>query len=169
MSYLDTYGVKDARREKLVKRIAIAVVVLAALSAVLYFQFRNYAEERQVKAFLQHLQARDYKAAYALWGCTDSTPCPQYAFDKFMEDWGPAGPLKSPEQAQIAQTRGCETGLIGIIRAPGQQPIQLWVERQDKIIGFAPWQLKEIPPGLRPRVASWFWNIAQDCKPLIGP
>jgi hypothetical protein len=169
MSYLDTYGAKDARREKIVKRIVVGVLALAVVSLVLYFQFRNYREEQQVKRFLDFLRSRDYKAAYALWGCTDATPCPQYGFDKFLEDWGPASPLKDPAQARIADFRGCDTGVIGFIEAPGQDTIQLWVERRSGEIAFAPWQIKAVPPQFRARVAALFWDIAQDCKPLIGP
>ena len=51
--------------------------------------FHNYREERQVKSFFGLLGAHDYKAAYALFGCTDAKPCRYYPFDKFMEDWGP--------------------------------------------------------------------------------
>ena len=170
MSYLDTYGVRDARREQIIKRIILGAIAAVVVAVLLYFQFRNYGEERQIKTFLARLQAGDYKGAYALWGCTDAKPCPHYAFDKFMEDWGPASPLKNPNQASIAAFRGCHTGVLGFMRVPGQEEnIQLWVDRRSQEIGFAPWRLKHVPAGLRSQMANWFWNIAQDCRPLIGP
>lgn len=169
MSYLDTYGVRDARREKIFKRAALAILLSLIAGTVLYFQFRNFREERPPKVFLDHLRSGDYKSAYSLWGCTDAKPCPQYAFDKFMEDWGPSSPMKNPAQARISDTMACDTGVITFIEAPRQPRIQLWVDRKNREIGFAPWHLKEVPPGFRPQLALFFWKIAQNCTPLIGP
>ena len=141
MSYLDTYGVRDARREKIVKRLLAAAAAILILGLILYFQFRNYAEEQQVKTFIEHLKRGDYKAAYGLWGCTDATPCPQYAFDKFMEDWGPSSPQAKIAEAKVASTKSCEGGIIQFLRFPDNHEVQLWVERKDKTIGFAPWPI----------------------------
>lgn len=141
MSYLDTYGIRDARREKIFKRVALGLLLVTITSVVLYFQFRNYAEEKQVKEFLTRLRAGDYKGGYALWGCTDAKPCPQYAFDKFMEDWGPKSPQSNIAQAQVANTKSCETGIIQFLRFPDEHEVQLWVERSDRSIGFAPWPI----------------------------
>jgi hypothetical protein len=64
-------------------------LLVLVVGAVLYFVFRDFPEQRKAKRFVELLQQKDYKSAYALWGCTDANPCPQYAFDKFLEDWGP--------------------------------------------------------------------------------
>lgn len=141
MSYLDTYGVRDARREKVIKRLLAAGVAILILGTILYFQFRNYAEEQQVKTLLEHLQRGDYKSAYALWGCTDATPCPHYAFDKFMEDWGPSSPQAKISEAKITTTKSCEGGIIQFLQFPDNHEVHLWVERSDKTIGFAPWPI----------------------------
>jgi hypothetical protein len=141
VSYLDTYGVKDARREKIFKRLALAGVTILILGLIAYFQFRNYAEEKQVKTFLELLQRADYKTAYSLWGCTDSTPCPHYAFDKFMEDWGPSSPQAKIAEAKLATTKSCDSGIIQFLRFPDNHEVLLWVERADKSIGFAPWPI----------------------------
>lgn len=141
MSYLDTYGVRDARRERIFKRIALTLFLLVVASIALYFQFRNYAEKGQVKEFLSRLRAGDYKGSYALWGCTDARPCPSYAFDKFMEDWGPASPQASVSGAQMSTTKSCETGIIQFLRFPDSHEVQLWVDRSDRSIGFAPWPI----------------------------
>jgi hypothetical protein len=29
--------------------------------------------------------------------------------------------------------------------------------------------LKEVPPGFRTQLASWMWDVTQNCDPLIGP
>ena len=86
-NYLDDYGVRDARRELILKRAILALVVLAAVGGLLYWKFKDYREERQIKTFLELLQKKDYHGAYALWGCTEQKPCPQYSLQKFMEDW----------------------------------------------------------------------------------
>ena len=49
----------------------ISLVSLVVVGGVAFFVFHNYREERQVKQFFDLLQAaQDYKAAYALLGCT---------------------------------------------------------------------------------------------------
>lgn len=141
MSYLDTYGIKEARREKIIKRLLLAALLATIAGVVLYFQFRNYPEERQTRTFLQLLRASDYKAAYAMWGCTDATPCRQYPFENFMEDWGPKSPQAKISEARIVTTKSCETGIIQFVRFPDQHEVQLWVERSDRTIGFAPWPI----------------------------
>lgn len=141
MSYLEGYGVRDARREKILKWTAAIVFIVVIAGGLLYWKFRNYAEEQQVQAFLTHLRNKDYKSAYALWGCTDAAPCPQYAIDKFMEDWGPQSPQSSIAQATISTTKSCDTGIIQFLQFPDKHEVQLWVERRDRTIGFAPWPI----------------------------
>src|SRR5947207_4122938 len=87
--YLDQYGAGDERRWKIIKTLVISVVTLAAVGGALFFIFHNYREESRVKQFYKLLATKDYKGAYALFGCTDTTPCRYYGFDKFMEDFGP--------------------------------------------------------------------------------
>lgn len=139
MSYLEGYGVKDARREKLIKRLLASAAVLLVLGLVLYFQFRNYREEGRIRTFLELLKRQDYKGAYALWGCTDATPCRHYGFDKFMEDWGPKSPQADIERARLGKLKSCDTGIIQVLQFPDNHEVQLWVERRDQFIGFAPW------------------------------
>jgi len=137
--YLEGYGAGEERREKTIRCILLSVLVLLIVAIAGYFQFRNYREEKQISTFLELLKRQDYKAAYALWGCTDSHPCPQYAFDKFLEDWGPKSPHANIALAKLAKTKSCDTGIIQFIEFPGNDEVQLWVERRDKMLGFAPW------------------------------
>src|SRR5260370_17191197 len=96
--YLEQYGAGEERRGKIIKILAISLIAVVVIGGALYFNFHNFREERQVKQFLSLLGARDYKGAYALFGCTDATPCRYYPFDKFMEDWGPnSGPPRVAE------------------------------------------------------------------------
>jgi hypothetical protein len=137
--YLEGYGAGEERREKTIRWIILSVVLLAVIAIAGYYQFRNYREEKQIGAFLELLKRQDYKAAYALWGCTDAHPCPQYALEKFLEDWGPKSPHANIAAAKLAKTKSCDTGIIQFIEFPGNDEVQLWVERRDKVLGFAPW------------------------------
>ena len=141
MSYLADYGVKDVRRERLFKRLAIAAVVLLILALVLYFQFRDYREQQKISQFIELLRQKDYKAAHALWGCTDAKPCRDYGFDKFLEDWGPQSPNANIESAKVAKKKSCNHGIIQFIEFPGNREVQLWVDRAEGYIGFAPWPI----------------------------
>ena len=133
------YGAGEERRNKTIRWIILSALLVAILGGIGYFQFRNYQEEKQVTTFLDVLKRGDYKAAYAMWGCTDSQPCPQYAFNKFMEDWGPQSQHANVASAKLAKTKSCDSGIIKIVEFPGHDDVQLWVERRDKVLGFAPW------------------------------
>ena len=136
---MEGYGAGEERRGKIIRWIVLSVVLVAIVGTAGYFQFRNYREEKQIGKFLELLKQQNYKIAYGMWGCTDSHPCPQYAFNKFLEDWGPKSPHANIESAKLAKTKSCDTGIIQFIQFPGQDDVQLWVERRDRVLGFAPW------------------------------
>lgn len=131
-NYLDNYGVVDARRERRTKRILYSVLAIAVVGTALWFLFRNYQEESRVKEFLSLLDRKDYKAAYGLWGCTEATPCRDYKFERFLEDWGSAGGI------QRAKVKSCDKGIIQVLQVKGQD-VNIYVDRQTLVIGFAPW------------------------------
>ncbi len=136
--YLDQYGVGEERRIKIIKTIVISLVSIAILGGILFFVFHNYREEQRVKQFLALLAAHDYKGAYAMFGCTDAKPCTAYAFDKFMEDWGPASGHGNAANARISRSRSCGSGVILTVDYGGQKQETLWVERKNMIVGFPP-------------------------------
>jgi hypothetical protein len=144
--YLDQYGAGEERRGKIIKTVVISVLLLVVVGGSLVFVFHNYREERQVKEFLSHLGAHDYKAAYALFGCTDAKPCRYYPFDKFMEDWGPNSGRRGFEGARITRSRSCGSGVLLTVDYGKNQQEKLWVERQDMSIGFPP--VQGCPAGL---------------------
>ena len=167
--YLEEYAVKGARRSRMVRLWLIGVPLALLLGIFLYFQFRDYPQHRQVKAFLDHLERRDYRGAYALWGCTDAKPCRDYVFDQFLSDWGPQSQYANASQAKIAARKSCEGGVIEFVRFPSKPDVLLWVDRNDSVISYAPWELKTIPGGLENRLREWMWEATRNCKPLIGP
>lgn len=136
--YLDNYGAGEERREKLIKRAVLIGVVVVIAAGVLYFIFKNYRQERQVKNFLALLERKDYKAAYALWGCTDANPCRDYSFNEFMKDWGPQSPHADPKSLRITKSRSCGSGVIITVDSDKRQEDKLWVQRGDLTIGFSP-------------------------------
>ena len=136
--YLDQYGAGEERREKIVKTAVISLVLLVALGGALFFVFHNYREEHQVKQFFDRLAAHEYKAAYALFGCTDEKPCRDYPLDKFMEDWGPNSERKNTSNFRISKSRSCGSGVILTVDFGRNQEEKLWVERKDMAIGFSP-------------------------------
>jgi hypothetical protein len=166
MSYLEGYGVRDARREKTIRLIVAAVLSILALAVVLYFSLRDRTEKQQVQEFLQHLRSGNYKAAYALWGCTDAQPCRSYPLEEFMKDWGPASPHADVSQARIIGGQHCTGGLIQVLRFPGDE-VQLLVGRREKAIGFNPWpiDIREKEQSTRAALRHWMRDLVGDCSP----
>jgi len=144
--YLDQYGAGEERRGKIIRNVVITVVALAVIGGALYFNFHNYREEQQVKQFMSLLAGKEYKAAYALFGCTDAKPCRYYPFDKFMEDWGPTSGHSGFDSARITRSRSCGSGVLLTVDYGSNQQEKLWVERGDKSIGFPP--VQGCPAGL---------------------
>jgi hypothetical protein len=143
--YFDQYGAGDERRIKIIRTVVILLVSLLVVGGTLFFVFHNYREERQIKQFFANLGAHDYKAAYALFGCTDAKPCPQYPAEKFMEDWGPGSGRSDLSNFRISKSRSCGSGVILTVDFGKNQQDKLWVERQDMSIGFSPFP--GCPPG----------------------
>jgi len=137
--YLEGYGVEDARRGKLIKQIVIGTISAAALGLLLFLFFRNFSERRVANRFLDSVKARDYQAAYATWGCTPSTPCRDYNYQKFMEDWGPTGVYAKISEGRYSIEDACGGGVVFTLEMPGVEPLGIYVNRTDKSISYAPW------------------------------
>lgn len=145
--FLDNYGVKDALRERRVKRTLYAVLTLAIVGGGLWFFLRNYKEESRVKEFLTLLERQDYKTAYALWGCSDATPCRDYKFERFLQDWGPQSDAGNVAAIRRTKVKSCEHGIIQLLQIKGQD-VNLYVDRSTLVVGFAPW------PVCKPRIRT---------------
>lgn len=136
--YLDEYGAGEERRETLIKRIVILVVAIAVVGGLSYYLFKNHRQERAVKNFLELLRKRDYAAAYGLWGCSVAKPCDGYAYDKFMEDWGPKYTAANSSTLRISDSESCGSGVIVTVNVTPSQQEKLWIERGNSAIGFSP-------------------------------
>jgi hypothetical protein len=138
--YLDSYGAGDERRERIVRRVALWTVATLTIAGALYFVFHfvipNRGERSQVSKFFQLLAARDYKQAYAMWGCTDAKPCRDYPIRLFMQDWGPdAVPVTTFE---VLDGETCGSGVIVDVDAGKAGDRKLWVERKNQELGYLP-------------------------------
>lgn len=138
--YLDSYGVSDQKREKVTKRVVLIVSGAAVIGLVLFLVLHNLAEKRAVNRFFAELKTGNYQQAYQAWGCTPSTPCRDYRFEKFMEDWGPKGVYANFQSSmKIPVVDSCGDGVVMTVEIPNSDPFGIWVDRKTKTLGFAPW------------------------------
>ncbi len=137
--YLDNYGVDDARRGKLIKQIAIGTLAVAVAGLGLWLFFRNYGERKVAHHFLDALRSKDYQSAYSLWGCTPATPCRDYDFKRFMDDWGPSGIYAKASEGRYSIEDACGPGVVFTLEVPGTESLGIYVNRQDRTISYAPW------------------------------
>lgn len=139
MGFLDDYGAGDARYEKILKVVAIALVASLVGGFFYYVFFRNWREERQVRKFLALLEEGNLPKAYELWGCTFDEPCRYYPYDEFLEDWGPAGPLGKITDYDLGHSFEQKSGVIVTLEINGKPHPNLWVEKETKVVGFSPY------------------------------
>ena|SRR5437762_8673038 len=140
-SYLEEYGAGEqqrAKRARLIQRGSIAVLSILIVAGVLYAVFRNYPEEQRVKSLVEALRKQDYQAAYRMFGCTETNPCRDYTFEKFMDDWGPRSAHANAASAHIGMTQSCGSGVILRVDYSAAEPVPLWVERSTHVVSFAP-------------------------------
>ena len=153
--YLSDYGVKDSKREKRNKRIVLTVASLALVSLVTWYFARTFNEERTVRRFVSLLASQDYKGAHALWGCTDQTPCRDYKYERFLEDWGPKSPYAKADTIETTLAEPCGNSVWITLKTPTTEEMALAIDPETKLLGFAPaarcpgkWRLREFLPRL---------------------
>jgi hypothetical protein len=134
--YLDQYGAGEDKRENFIRNsILVAVLAIAVLALTLYL-FRTFPETRTTKAFLNLIRAHDYTSAYTAWGC--ATPCPGYAYDKFLEDWGPKSEGASDPVLRITDSENCGNGVMVTVDVSHGRQEKLFVEKGSKALSFSP-------------------------------
>ncbi len=144
MGYLEDYStVTGARRETIHKALLAALLISIVGGGLLYFLFKNFFEEQQVRQFLSRLQESHYAEAYENWGCTVEEPCPSYTYEDFLEDWGPDSPLGTVRSFHLGRSSELETGVIVEIEINGKPQPELWVEKETKIVGFSPYHFRQ--------------------------
>lgn len=133
-SYLQQYGVGEERRNRVIKWIIIGCVLALVIWWIVYLVLHNRSETDTVKRFLAQVNARNYQVAYSDWGCSQATPCPNYDYGRFMEDWGK--PVASPWK--VANVDGCKTFVTVNVVASGAEMESLGVQRGTHTVMFAP-------------------------------
>jgi hypothetical protein len=161
--YLSSYGAGTEKRENAMHAtIKWSLIALAAVCITLftiYFVFPNRSEQAVVRQFFQLLAARDYKAAYALWGCTDAQPCRNFDMTAFMGDWGP--PALTVGDFDVLSGESCGSGVIVDVDAGKGLDKKLWVERKTHILGELPPNIADL--GRCPR-GNRIYDFVRDLK-----
>ena len=132
---MQQYLAEEEHRNRIIKRIVLALIGAIILAVIAYFVFHNYPEKQVAKRFLAEVNSHNYEAAYRDWGCTTGHPCPNYDYHRFLEDWGPS---KASSPWKIASVDGCKTFVTINVKADGSELQSLSVERSDKSLSFAP-------------------------------
>ena len=135
-SYLQQYGAGDERRSRIIKVAVLSCLAIVILAISAYLFFHNYGEKEVVKDFLSQLNSHEYEQAYRDWGCTGEHPCPNYNYQRFLEDWGPKQKISSPWK--IASVDGCKTFVTINVQAEGSELQSLSVQRDNRSLSFAP-------------------------------
>lgn len=134
--YLDQYGAGEEKRENFIRNsVLVALLAIAVLALALYL-FRTFPETRTTKAFLNKLRAHDYAGAYVSWGC--AMPCQGYAYDKFLEDWGPKSEGAGNLVLRITDSESCGNGVMETVEVGGERQEKLFVEKGTKALSFSP-------------------------------
>jgi hypothetical protein len=139
MEYLADYGQADRRYEKIVRIAGYTLVAALVLGFFYWLFFRNWREERSVGQFLTLLEQQKYEDAYRMWGCSTDKPCPNYSYDKFLEDWGPNSPLGKVTSYHVGRSYDQQSGVIILVEVNGGKIPNLWVEKDSDVIGFSPY------------------------------
>jgi hypothetical protein len=134
--YLQNYGVGEDRRNRIIKILVFSFIGLLILWWILYMVFHDYSEKQTVKRFLAEVNSRNYTQAYADWGCTQATPCTNYDYQRFLQDWGPEKKITAPWK--IVSVDGCRTFVTVNVQAPGVELESLGVQRGTSTLMYAP-------------------------------
>ena len=160
--YLEAYGLEEehrARRNRLIKIGALIAIVAIIVALIFYMAFKNFHETSEAKQFLSLLKNQQYQDAYQMWGCTEASPCQNYPFPKFLEDWGPKSPHANASSATIGDVESCGSGVIVTIKyANAADNVPLWVERNTDVLSFSPW----------PECLGKQWRFKSFFKRLFG-
>jgi len=123
----------DPKWERRKRQIWIGIAIFIVVAPLLYYQFKNWPEERTAKAFLTALEEERYPDAYRLWN-----PGPSYTMTDFQTDWGKQSPYGKISDFKITRSHAVGTGVI-ITALVNNKETRIWVEKKDKSLGFPPY------------------------------
>lgn len=138
-SFMEGYGETEARRGRILKRIAIVTLVAAIVGTSGYFYFRTFFQKRVAARFIDTVEAQDLDAGYSMW-CPAETPCRFYSRERYERDFGPEGTYRNIADAKTRYVDYCDSGVVLSYEYPGSSDLlALWVDRSTGIVSFAPW------------------------------
>ena len=123
----------DQKWERRKKQIWIAIVVFFVVAPVLYYEFKNWPEERVAARFFTTLQDQKYDDAYRLWN-----PAPSYTKADFLGDWGEKSPFGRIASFKITGSHAMGSGVRIVAELNGKET-RIWVEKKDHSLGFPPY------------------------------
>jgi hypothetical protein len=132
MTLLDARTPKP--RGKLRKFLPFLIAFVLLLGGFLYYEYRNYPEERAVARFLTTLQQGNYREAYRLW-----QPSPSYSSADFLRGWGEQGDYGKIREFQILGTKskGSDTVIVTVRINNVDPPLDLLVDRKTKGLAYS--------------------------------
>jgi hypothetical protein len=133
-SYLQGYGIGEERRNRTIKWIILSTVGLLILAWILFLVFHDFPEKQVARRFIGEVNSHNYQNAYADWGCTSATPCRNYDYNRFLEDWG----KQTSSPWKVASVDGCKSFVTVNVQAQGAELQSLAVERSTHALTFAP-------------------------------
>jgi hypothetical protein len=151
MSLLETKpeDPRAKRRQALLQKLLIALVLIGIVGGVLAFWFRHYPEQRAVDKFLTSIEQKDYKTAFAIWNADPeweqhADRYSNYTFGQFQLDWGPSGDwgeIKTHEVVDAIEPKSKITEASGVVVAARinarAEPACIWVEKKTKALSFS--------------------------------
>jgi hypothetical protein len=144
--FLEQYETRSNWRENLVKWFFLLIVIGLLVWGIDWTlgklgkeNLSDFRAQWRVRSFISALEAQRYEDAYSMWGCDKAHPCRDYAYEKFMEDWGPHSPNSGAVKAKKLVVRHCESGIVRTDLLPNREMVHYYVNRDDLNISFAPW------------------------------
>ena len=145
------YDLSYARKKR---NIIIALILLAIVIGLVWWQLRFWPEERVVDRFFDALQQQNDEQAYGIWmHDPDWKQHPdrysRYPYSDFVKDWGPGGEwgiIKSHKIYGAAAPRsatpfGTASGVVVVVTVNDRiaDKAHIWVQKDDKTLGFSPY------------------------------
>ncbi len=122
----------DPRWERRKRRLLVAALAVLVAAPLLYYELKNWPEERATERFLTALQHEDYPLAYQLW-----KPAPSYRYQDFLRDWGKESEYGKITSFKIKKSHERGSGVV-VTALINHREARIWVEMSDKSLSFPP-------------------------------
>jgi hypothetical protein len=139
--YLDQYGAGEERRNRIIIRSIIGVLVTIVVVALGWYVTLNHHQEGVAKSFIAALKNHDTQGAYRIWGCTDSHPCREYPYERFMKDWGPGPNGPDLSVMGLIDSEECNNAAMLTVRVNAGRVEQIWLDKGSDLMSFAPFPI----------------------------